>query len=66
VIGGLEFAVGCVNWVGRVVKAAVGQRAAKALVEEQKQECHLNPFEGELVGISGAIALQQTVPLEFA
>ena len=66
VIGGLEFAVGCVSWVGGVVKAAVGQGTAETLVEEQKQERHLNPFGGEPVGIAGAIALQQTVALQFA
>ncbi len=63
VIGGFEFAVGCVSWVGSVVKAAVGQGTAKALMEEQKQERPLNTFGGEPVGIAGAIALQQTVPL---
>jgi hypothetical protein len=64
VIGSLEFAMGCVSWVGRVVKAAVGQGTAEALVEEQEQEGHLNAFGGEPVGISGAIALQQIVPLQ--
>jgi len=56
--------MGCVSWVGRVVKAAVGQGTAEALVEEQEQEGHLNAFGGEPVGISGAIALQQIVPLQ--
>jgi hypothetical protein len=55
-----------VSWVGSVVKAAVGQGTAEALVEEQKQECDLNAFWSEPVGIVGAIALQQTVPPEFA
>ena len=58
--------MGCVIWIGSVVKAAVGQGAAEALVEEQKQERHLNAFGGEPVGIAGAIALQQTVALQFA
>jgi hypothetical protein len=31
-VGGLEFAVGCVSWVGGVVKAAVGQGTAETLV----------------------------------
>ena len=57
VIGKLEFAVGSVSWVGSVVKAAVGQGTAEALVEEQKQECDLNAFWSEPVGIAGAIAL---------
>jgi len=34
--------------------------------EEEKKQCHLNTFDGQPVGISGAIALQQAVALEFA
>jgi hypothetical protein len=66
VIGSLEFAVGCVSWVGSVVKAAVGQGTAETLVEEQKQEGNLNTFGGEPVGIAGAMAFEQGVPLQFA
>ena len=35
-------------------------------MEEQKQECDLNAFWGEAVGIAGAVALQQVVALEFS
>jgi len=49
-----------------VVEAAVGQGTAEALVEEQKQERHLKAFGGQPVGIAGAIALEQVVPLRFA
>ena len=65
-IGNLEFAVGCVTWLGSVVKATVGQGAAEALVEEQEQESHLNAFGGQAVGVVGAITLEQSVSFEFA
>jgi len=42
VIGGLEFAVGCVGWVGSVVKAAVGQGTAEAFMKEEEQERDLD------------------------
>ena len=48
------------------MEAAVGQRTAKAFVKGQKEECHLDSFGGEVVGIAGAVALEQTVALEFA
>jgi hypothetical protein len=38
VVIGFEFAIGAVRRIGFVMKAAVGQRAAKAFVEEQEQE----------------------------
>jgi hypothetical protein len=66
VIGLFEFASGCLSWIRSVVVAAVGQRTAKAFVKEQKEECHLDAFGGEEVGIAGAVALEQTVALEFA
>ena len=43
------------SWVGSV-KTAVGQGAAEAFVEEQKQERDLKTFGGESVGVVGAIA----------
>jgi hypothetical protein len=46
VIGTLELAIGCVSWVRSVVKAAVGEWPAEALVEEQEQEGNLNAFGG--------------------
>ena len=49
-----------------MVKAAVGQRTAEALVEEQEQECHLDAFGGQPVGVAAAIAFQQAMALEFA
>jgi hypothetical protein len=66
VIGVLEFASGCPTWIRSVVEAAVGEGTAKAFVKEQKQERHLDSFGGEVVGIAGAVALEQTVALEFA
>ena len=44
VIGGFEVAVGAVLRVGAVVEAAVGERAAEALVEEQEEQGDLEPF----------------------
>ena len=65
-IGGLEAAVGSVLRIGSTVEAAVGEGAAQPLMEEQKQQGHLNALQGEAVGITVAVALQQPVPLELA
>ena len=66
VIGVLEFASGCPSQIRGVVEAAVGQRTAKTFVKEKKEECYLNPLGGEVVGVAGAVALEQTVALELA
>ena len=57
-ISGLEFAGGSVAWGGFTVEEAVGQGAANALVEEGEQEGDADPFIGEPVGVTGAVALQ--------
>ena len=57
--------MGCVSWVRSMVEAAIGEGTAEALVEEQEQEGNLNAFGGESVGVAGAIALQQSMPLEL-
>ena len=49
-----------------MVKAAVGQRAAEALVEEQEQERHLNAFCCEAVSLTVVLAIQQAMAFEFA
>ena len=49
-----------------VVEATVGERSAQALVEEQEEQCDLNPLGGKKVGVARAVALQESVPLEFA
>src|SRR6202046_697477 len=49
-----------------VVEAAVGKRTAEPFVEEQKEQCDLNAFWGEAVGVAGSIPLQQAVAFEFA
>ena len=49
-----------------VVEATVGERSAQALMEEQEEQCDLNPFGGEKVGITRAVALEESVPLQFA
>src|SRR3954452_6943055 len=66
VVGGFELAGRLVLGVGSMVEAAIGEWAAKALVEEQKEQRNLNPFGGEMVGVAGAVALQQTVAFELA
>ena len=66
VVSGFEFAVGAVRWVGLVLEAAIGQRAAEPFVEEQEQERDLDSFGGELVSIAGAIALQDPVAFQFS
>ena len=64
-VGGFELAGRLVMGVGAVVKAAVGKRAAKPLVEEQKEQGNLNPFWGETVGVAGSVTLQQPVRFEL-
>jgi hypothetical protein len=51
--------------VGAVVEAAIGERAAEAFVEAQKEQRNLNRFGSEMVGFAGAVMLQQTVVLEL-
>src|SRR5258707_1291956 len=65
-VGGFELAGRLVMGVGAVVKAAVGEGAAKPFVEEQKEQGNLKPFWGETVGVAGAVALQQAVAFELA
>jgi len=48
------------------MEAAVGERAAQALVKEQEQEGNVHACGGELVGVAGTVAFQQTVAFEFA
>ena len=52
VIGGFEPAVGTVGWVWPVMEAAVGQRSAEALVEEQEEQGDLDAFLRQAVGIA--------------
>jgi hypothetical protein len=66
VVGDLEFTVGPVSRIGLMMETAVSQRTTEALVEEQEQECDLHAFGGEPVGVSAAIAFEQTVTFEFA
>ena len=65
-VSGFQFAIGAVCRIGFVVKAAVGQRATEALVEEHEQERHLNAFGCEAVGVMVVLATQQTMAFEFA
>ena len=44
VIGCFETAVGTAPWVRPVMEAAVGERSAEALVEEQEEQGHLDAF----------------------
>jgi hypothetical protein len=66
VISGFELAVGPIGEIGFVMEAAVGERAAQALVKEEKQEGDVDAFGGEAVGVTAAIALKQSVSFEFA
>ena len=43
-ISGFQLAVGSAGRIGLVVEAAVGDRPAEALMEEQKQECDIHPL----------------------
>ena len=66
VIGGFEAAVWSMLRIGTVVEAAVGERSAQALMEEQEQQCDLDTFRGEAVSVAGTVTLDQAVALEFA
>jgi hypothetical protein len=66
VVGDFEFAVGAVCGIRSVVETAVGERTAKALVEEQEQEGDLHSLGGEAVGVAGAISLQQSMSFQLA
>src|ERR1700756_3687049 len=66
VVGGFEFAGRLVSDVGAAMEAAVGERAAEPLVEEQEEQRHLDAFGCEAIGVAGAIPLQQAVALELA
>src|SRR5260370_22152291 len=66
VVGGFELAGRLVMGVGAGVEAAIGERAAEAFVEEEKEQRHLNPFGGETVGVAGAVPLQQALPAKLA
>ena len=50
--GGFEPAVGTVLRVWLVMEAAVGERPAEALVEEQEEQGHLDAFLREAVGVA--------------
>src|SRR5215472_862863 len=65
-IGGLKAAIGSVLRIGSMVEAAVGEGAAQPLMEEQKQQRHLDALQGEAVGVTVAVALEQAVALELA
>jgi hypothetical protein len=52
--------------IGLVVESAVGQRTAKPFVEEEEQQCDLNSFGGEPVGIATALTFQQSMALQLA
>ena len=65
-VSDFELAIGSVCRIGFVVKAAVGERATEAFVEEQEQEGHLHAFRCEAVGVAAAVALQQAMAFEFA
>ena len=65
-VGGFQFAIRAVCGMGLVVETAVGQRPTEALVEEQEQQYDLDTFGGELVGVAGAIALEQPVAFQFS
>jgi hypothetical protein len=66
VISGLEFAVWFAGGVGLVMESAVGERSAKALVEEEEEERDVNAFGGQAVSVAAAIALKQAVSSELA
>ena len=57
VVGGFEFAGWLVSGIWAVMEAAVGERSAQPFVEEEEEQCYLNSFWREAVGVAGAVAL---------
>ena len=57
VVGGFKFAGGLVGGIRAVMEAAVGERPAQPLVEEQKEQRHLDAFRREAVGVAGVVPL---------
>ena len=56
-VGGFEFAGRLVSGVGAVMEAAIDERSAEPLVEEQEDQRHLHPFRCEPVGVARAAGL---------
>jgi len=65
VVGGLESTVWSVVGIRAVMEAAVGDRSAEPFMEEQKEQGDLDTFGGETVGVTGTVALDQSVPLSL-
>ena len=62
---GFEFAVGAVVGIGLVVKTAIGQRTAEALVEKQEQERDLDAFARQAISVTAPIAFQKGVTFQL-
>ncbi len=48
------------------MEAAVGKGSTEALVEEQEQECNVDAFDSEAVGIAPTVTLEKCVTFELA
>ena len=57
-IGGLEFAGGCVELSGLAEEEAVRQGTTDAVVEEDEHQGDADAFVGQPVGITVAVALE--------
>jgi hypothetical protein len=52
--------------IGFVMEAAVGERTAEALVEEQEQERDVNSLGRQSVSVAATVAFEQSMAFEFA
>jgi hypothetical protein len=52
VVGGLEWCLGLVFGVGSVMKEAVGEGTADALVEEEEQESNSDALVSQPIGVA--------------
>src|SRR5206468_9583960 len=66
VIGDFDFGRGRGTGCWSVMKQAIGQGSADALVEEDEQGAHTGSLFGEAVGVVLAHSLQQAVAFHFA
>ena len=65
-VGGFQLTIWLMFGVGTMVEQAVGEWPTEPLMEEQKQECDLESFVREAIGVAATIALQDSVCLHLA
>jgi hypothetical protein len=65
-VGGVEFRVRPTGLIGSVVKEAVGERTADALMEEHEEQSGPGSVVGEAIGIAPTVTFEQAVGFDLA